>query len=149
MTIDIKNTYHVVTILEQYQLMHRRDIDISKDPDTYTVTSVSSEDRPSGNIATIALRKTAKMILKNAQVDDIVNSVKDRDKANNLVRQAKHILNYGRFAVKHQTVSGCDESPNEKSDQVISSGETFKAITGGQNLFKGMEKAEKKVLGLG
>ena len=140
--------------------MHRRDIDISKDPDTYTVTSVSFEDRPSGNIATMALRKTAKMkekkypqvastILKNTQVDDIVNSVKDLDEANNLVRQAKHILNYARFVVKHQTVSGCDESPNEKSDQVISSGETFKVITGGQNLFKRMEKAEKKVLGLG
>ena len=61
MTTDIKNMYHVVTILEQYQLMHRRDIDISKDPDTYTVTSVPFEDRPSGNIATMALRKTAKM----------------------------------------------------------------------------------------
>ena len=35
--------------------------DISKDPDTYIVTSVSFGDRPSGNIATMALRKTTKL----------------------------------------------------------------------------------------
>ena len=35
--------------------------DISKDPDTYIVTSVSFGDRPSGNISTMALRKTTKL----------------------------------------------------------------------------------------
>ena len=102
-------------------------MDISRDPDTYIVTLISFRDRPSENIATMALRKTAKMkekeyphaasmILNNTYVDDIVNTVKDRDEANNLVRQTNHILNHDGFAVKHWTASGCDESPNEKSD---------------------------------
>ena len=134
-------------------------MDISRDPDTYIVTLISFRDRPSENIATMALRKTAKMkekeyahaasmILNNTYVDDIVNTVKDRDEANNLVRQTNHILNHDGFVVKHWTTSGCDESPNEKSDQVMNSGEISMAMTERQNLFKGMEKAEQKVLGL-
>ena len=49
----------------------------------------------------MALRKTAKMkekeypqassmMLNNTYVDDIITSVKDRDEANNLVRQTNH-----------------------------------------------------------
>ena len=92
--------------------------------------------------------QAANMILNNAYVDDIVNSVKDRDETDSLVRQANHMLNYGGFVVKHWTLSGCDESLNEKSDQVMSSGETSNAMTGGQNFLKSMQKAEQKVLGL-
>ena len=47
--------------------------------------------------------------------------------------------------MKHWTASGCDESPNEKSDQVMNSGETSMAMAERQNSFKGMEKAEQKV----
>ena len=74
--------------------------------------------------------------------------MKDQDEANNLVRQTNHILNHGGFVAKQWTVSGCNESLNEKSDQVMNSGETSNAMTGRQNLFKGMEKVEQKVLGL-
>lgn len=34
-------------------------MDTTRNPDTYVVTSVSLGGRPSGNIATMALRKTA------------------------------------------------------------------------------------------
>ena len=91
MTADVKKTYHAVRVSEQDQYTHRflwRDMDISRDPDTYIVTSISFRDRPSENIATMALLKTAKMkekeyphaasmILNNTYVDDIVNTVKD------------------------------------------------------------------------
>lgn len=107
---------------------------------------------------TMALKKTAKMkekeypraarmIINNTYLDNIVNSMKDQDEANNLVRQINHILNHGGFVVKQWKVSRCDESLNEKSDQVKNSGKTSNAMTRRQNLFKGMEKAEQ-VLGL-
>ena len=68
----------------------------------------------------MALQKTAKMkekeypqassmILNNTYVDDIITSVKDRDEANNLVRQTNHTLNHGVFLVRHWTISGCDD----------------------------------------
>ena len=62
MTADIKKMYHAVKTLEQDQHTHRffwRDMDTTRNPDTYVATSVSFGDRPSGNIATMALRKTA------------------------------------------------------------------------------------------
>ena len=76
---------------------------------------------------TMALKKTAKMkekeypraprmIINNTYLDNIVNSMKDQDEANNLVRQINHILNDGGFVVKQWEVSSCDESLNEKSE---------------------------------
>ena len=59
----------------------------SIEPEIYAMSSVSFGDRPAGNIAMIALRKTAQtrkekypdasnVILKNTYVDDIVDSFK-------------------------------------------------------------------------
>ena len=55
---------HAVKISEQDQYTHRflwRDMDTTRNPDTYVVTPVSFGDRPSGNIAAMALQKTAEL----------------------------------------------------------------------------------------
>ena len=59
---DIKEMYHSVGTTQLEQHMHQflwREIDARKEPDTYVIQRVSSGDRPSGTIATVALRKTA------------------------------------------------------------------------------------------
>ena len=71
-------------------------MDTTRNPDTYVVTSVSHGGRPSGNIATMALRKTAglkqneypqaaSMIFDNTYVDYMINSV--TDEANKLANK--------------------------------------------------------------
>ena len=61
---DIKKMYHTVKTSELDQHTHRflwRDMDSTREPDTYIIQRVSFGDKPSGTIATIALRKTAEM----------------------------------------------------------------------------------------
>ena len=82
----------------------------------------------------MALQKTAKMkekeypqassmILNNTYVDDIITSVKDRDEANNLVRQTNH--NTESRCICSETLDNIRLwwSLNEKPDQLVSSGE--------------------------
>ena len=61
---DIKKIYHSVGTTQVEQHMHQflwREMDARKEPVTYVIQRVSSGDRPSGTIATVALRKTAEM----------------------------------------------------------------------------------------
>ena len=61
---DIKKMYHSVGTTQLEQHMHQfvwREMDARKEPDTYVKPRVSSGDRPSGTIVTVALRKTAEM----------------------------------------------------------------------------------------
>ena len=61
---DIKKMYHTVEIKTTEQHTHRflwRDMDRTRQPDTYVIQRVSFGDKPSGTIATVALRKTAEM----------------------------------------------------------------------------------------
>ena len=54
--------YHSVSISKLDQHTHRflwRDMEVDRDPDIYVLKKVSFGDRPGGNIATLALRKTA------------------------------------------------------------------------------------------
>ena len=56
--------YHTVKTSELDQYTHRflwRDMDSTREPDTYIIQRVSFGDKPSGTIATIALRKMAQM----------------------------------------------------------------------------------------
>ena len=64
----------------------------NKEPDTYVIQRVSFGEKPSGAIATVALRKTAEMskdrypeateiILTNTYMDDIIESVDTESKA--------------------------------------------------------------------
>ena len=61
---DIHKMYHAVKISPLDQHTHRflwRDLDQSKPPESYVMTFGSFGDLPAGSIATVALRKTAKM----------------------------------------------------------------------------------------
>ena len=56
--------YHAAKIDSIDQHTHRllwRNMEIEREPDVCVITSVSFEDKPAGNIATLALRKTAEM----------------------------------------------------------------------------------------
>ena len=89
---DIKKMYHTARtgVIEQHT--HRflwRDMDVTREPDTYVIQRVSFGDKPSGTIATVALRKTAEMakekypkasdlLINNTYMDDIINSSRMR-----------------------------------------------------------------------
>ena len=81
------------------------------EPDIYAMSSVSFGDRPAGNIAIVALRKTAEMgknefpdacnvVLKNTYVDDIVDCVKDQQTAVKLTKDIDELLKPGGFTIK-------------------------------------------------
>ena len=64
---DIKKMYHTVRTVVTEQHTHHflwRDMDITREPNTYVIQRVSFGDKPSGTIATVALRKTAEMAKK-------------------------------------------------------------------------------------
>ncbi len=91
---DIKKMYYSVNIgiVEQHtQRFLWRDIDTSRQPDTYIIQTVSFGDKPVGTIATIALRKTAELsqqtypeaadvVKNNSYMDDILDSVSSKEK---------------------------------------------------------------------
>ncbi|XP_068675344.1 uncharacterized protein [Montipora foliosa] len=61
---DIRKMYHTVKTKPIDQHTHRflwRDMYTTREPDTYIIQRVSFGDKPSGTIATVALRKTAEM----------------------------------------------------------------------------------------
>lgn len=120
---DIRKMYHAIKISILDQHTHRflwRD-DKDKDPSTFVMTSVSFGDRPAGNIATVALRKTAEMmnmdkpdasriILSNTYVDDIVDSVDCTNTAKKITGQIESVLKCGGFQVKHWVYTVKDET---------------------------------------
>lgn len=121
---DISKMYHTIKISLLDQHTHRflwRDLDSSSPPDHYVLTSVTFGDRPSGVIATSALRQTVHkfgsefpevkdMIMRNTYVDDVLHSTDSVDRAFNLTRDADEILSLGGFHVKYWVISGCHES---------------------------------------
>ena len=66
---DIKKMYHSVKLKPGVDWhTHRflwRDLDHTKEPETYVLTSPSFGDRPAGTIAAVALKKTAEMGSEN------------------------------------------------------------------------------------
>ena len=120
-TGDIRKMYHSVHVSEIDQHTHRflwRDLDTSKEPETYVMTSVSFGDKPAGNIATVALRKTAekgadefpeaaKMIVENTYVDDVLDSHDSIGAAKKITEDANKLLQPGGFEIKEWRFSGC------------------------------------------
>jgi hypothetical protein len=114
--------YHAIKMSLVDQHTHRflwRD-DERDVPDTYVMTSVSFGDKPSGNIATVALRKTAEMmngeypvasqiILNNTYVDDIADSVEDTGSAVEITDQIERVIERGGFQIKHWIYTAKDE----------------------------------------
>ena len=114
---DIKKMYHTVRTGVIKQRMHRflwRDMDTTREPDIYVIQIVSFGDKPSGTIATVALRKTAEMAKKNypkasellinsTYMDDIINSVDN----------VETILSNGNFKIKEWIYSHDKIAPDQ------------------------------------
>lgn len=131
---DIKKMYHTVKIKTLEQHTHRflwRDMDTKRPPDTYVIQRVSFGDKPSGTIATVALRKTAEMgtdkypkaaqvIKENTYMDDIIESVPTKEKATKLAKDIEALLDKGNFKMKewiftHDRTDLLKTIPNDKS----------------------------------
>ena len=133
---DIKKMYHTVKTKTIEQQTHRflwRDMNTETQPDTYVIQRVSFGDKPSGAIATVALRKTAEMgqdkypkaahvIKENTYMDDIIESVSDKEKAKKLAKDIENLLEEGSFKIKEWifTNDGTDQTktltlPNDAS----------------------------------
>ena len=124
---DIKKMYHSVKTTQVEQHTHRflwRDMDKQKEPNTYVIQRVSFGDRPSGTIATVALRMTAEMnqekypqaakiIKDNTYMDDILESVSDREKAQSVTNDVEKLVSKGGFEIKGWTVSGNPDNQDE------------------------------------
>ena len=125
---DIKKMYHSVGTTQLEQHMHQflwREMDARKEPDTYVIQRVSSGDRPSGTIATVALRKTAEngarevpsrgqIIRDNTYMGDIVENVVDWRRDESVTRNIEKLVDIGGFKIKGWTISGSSDSRNEK-----------------------------------
>ena len=85
--------------------------DSTKPPDTYVITVVNIGDKPSGVIATVALRKTASMgkdqfpneyriVTDSSYVDDITSSVSSGDRAEEVTSNISRLLKPGNFHIK-------------------------------------------------
>lgn len=112
---DIRKMYHAIKISILDKHTHRflwRDVLQSTEPVTYVMTSVSFGDKPAGNIATVALRKTAEtgkdkfpkatdVILNSTYVDDIAESVESIPLAYELTGQIDKLIGRGGFQIKH------------------------------------------------
>ena len=96
-------------------------MDARKEPDTYVIQRVSFGDIPSGTIATVALRKTAEMaqekypqeakiIRDNTYMDDIIESVGDRERAESVTRNIEKLVDIRGFKIKGWTISGSSDS---------------------------------------
>ena len=117
---DISKMYNTVKLSPEDQHTHRflwRNMDDTRPPDHYALTSVPFGDRPSGAIAISALRLTAEMnkdsypdatkaVLKDSYVDDILTSEESVKAAEALATSIDRVLESGGFAIKHWTISG-------------------------------------------
>ena len=85
-------------------------MDSTKEPDTYKIQRVSFGDKPSGTIATLALRKTAEMtrneyqeaadiIQNNTYMDDIIESKDNLAMARKLSQDIEKAIVKGGFQV--------------------------------------------------
>ena len=106
---DLSKMYQSVLLSELDQHTHRlvwRNFDTSKEPDHYVLQTVTFGDKPSGTIATLALRKTADMfqekfpnavraIKEDTYIDDIMNSVDTNEEKKSIIQKIEQIVNYG------------------------------------------------------
>ena len=111
---DIKKMFNSIEISEADQHCHRflwRDIDITREPDTYVITRVNMGDRPAPAISTEAILKTADMfqttyphvkrlLYHSTYVDDIIKSTMHIDEAKALARDTELVLSKCGFIIK-------------------------------------------------
>ena len=118
--------YHTVKIGEIDQHTHRflwRDMKTDVDPDVYVMTVVSFGDKCAGNIAIMALRKTAEMgqnqypeaakiVLDSSYIDDICDSVENIQVAKQRTKEIDKLLEPGAFRIKKWNYTS---APNTQS----------------------------------
>ena len=96
-------------------------MDATKEPDTYVIQKVLFGERLLGTIATVALRKTAQMVQEkypqeakiirdNTYMDDIIESVGDRERAESVPWNIEKLVDIGGFKIKGWTISGSSDS---------------------------------------
>ena len=99
-------------------------MNIKRPPDTYDIQRVSFGDKPSGTIATVALRKTAEMgqhkypkaakvIEENTYMDDVIESVADKEQAKDLTQDIESLLNEGSFKMKEWIFTHDSKEPSK------------------------------------
>ncbi|XP_068712869.1 uncharacterized protein [Montipora foliosa] len=139
---DIRKMYHTVKTKPIDQHTHRflwRDMDTTREPDTYIIQRVSFGDKPSGTIATVALRKTAEMgrerypqatqiIQDNTYMDDIIDSTEDLPTAQTIASDIENLIKKGGFQVKgwifsddpiNQDKTAIPSEPNTSTEKVL------------------------------
>ena len=135
---NIRKMYYAVKIDSIDQHTHRflwRNMEIEREPDVYVITSVSFGDKPAGNIATLALRKTAEMgketypkaanvIQNSTYVDDEIDSVDSLNEAKELTEDIDRLLQPSGLEIKHWTIHSESESSRSilESDSSLSTG---------------------------
>ena len=124
---DISKMYHSIEITYIDQMTHRflwRCLDKTRKPEVFVMNVVNFGDRPSGSIAMAALRKTAKMSMRefpeaskaiqnNSYMDDILVSVGDEQKAKMMRETCTEVLKRGGFHVKDWVTSGENKENSE------------------------------------
>ncbi|PFX14529.1 hypothetical protein AWC38_SpisGene21308 [Stylophora pistillata] len=114
---DISKMYHRILIPEQDHQVHRllwRNLETSHQPDVYVKTVLTFGDKPAPAMAQIALRKTAQesksrhpkaaeVILKNANMDDICDSV---DTVKEAMQQTEEVDNVLEKGISVQNLTG-------------------------------------------
>ena len=116
---DVSKMYNSVRIKLLDQHCHRflwRNMKLETPLDTYVMTRVNMGDRPSGTIASLALRKTAEMkrerhpmecatILKSSYMDDIIDCTDTIENAIKITSNFSNILKSGDFNIKQWVIS--------------------------------------------
>ena len=141
---DISKMYHAVRTTPLVQHTHRmlwRNGRVDKDPDHLILTRVTFGDKPSGAIATIAMRETAErskdthprecdIIKRDSYVDDILSSRNKISEVVNITKGIDTVLEKGDFVIKHWvTNADLTEVPEmEKLNIVISEEEKVLGI---------------------
>ena len=165
---DISKMYHTVRMPKPVdQHTHRllwRNAEMQKPPSTYVMTRISFGDRPAGTIVNLALRKTAEMnqqeypsacktILRNAYVDDILDSCKVENDVEQLIAYIEEVIAKGNFKTKGWLISNNNERYGEINNQTKGIPQTQEIQFDIGNMAFGNRSSEKdanaqKVLGM-
>ena len=128
-----------------------RDMKLRDEPSTYVVSRISFGDRPARIIANLALRKTAEFgmekyprayntIVRNAYVDDIIDSIEDISSARKVTTVIENLLLKGNFKVKEWSFTGLGGTVYQK---IVDSEEIFT-----ENDVIGKGSSTQRVLGM-
>ena len=130
--------YHSVRTTPLDQHTHRmlwRNGDLKREPDHLALTRVTFGDKPSGAIATVAMRLTAEMskdthpreceiIKRDSYVDDILSSRNKETDIIDITKGIDQVLKKGDFVIKHWvTNASLVNLPDNQKKNIIESKE--------------------------